>query len=587
MSVSSSANQRQTAILLLIAIVVMCQCSVHRDERVLDELVDRFFTEYIRFFPIQRCGIGLQDCNDRFDDYAPQQINAMITTFQSFRPEIETIDRSNLSRKSQVNYDLLKRQIDLILFEFDQSKRWQRDAAFYTGKIHDAFAELVTCPLCQDKKNSDRLLKRFQAAPGFVDQAQQNLFAADLTMCQAAIEEIETIKRIIYFYLPQELSTSIADVDSLNALIDAVSNSLENFKTFLKQKIAAKTGETPLFSTDQYQTYLQLSLHSEIDIQNLLDLISSEYQTHYTTMLNAATQFAEQVDNFKPITNRNRIIGAVNEELEKQSVQKHEIIGFCATTLQEVKRFVNEIWNVSLPIDFAVDFTWGRDEFIPKQAIIYLQPPNLFQATKSFHCLLPPIPDDKDWIYQLVFLRKYHKKALAIDVILNAMASHYIIFQNNSAKIPSLTQAFPDEALLNGWSYQLAYAMIDHGYGGYDPAFHYVLLRKYCRLLFTTQLELQYQSGQISRKQAEALITSNGLFKKNEVDELSKNIICFPSPGLKTFWGYYQLKSIEQVYRKKTGAQFSFDFLLNHVLDMGPAPLSVVNDHIIHLLENR
>jgi hypothetical protein len=585
MSILLSTRFKLIKIILLNATIgVLFGCSVNRDHQMFEKLVDNFLVEYSKFFPIQKCGVGLQDCNDRFDNYAPQHINTIIDSFRSFAQEIELIDKNKLPPKSRVNYDVMIRQINLVLFEFDQSKRWQHDAAFYTDKIHDAFAELLMCQICKDKEKSGSLLKRLQALPGFMDQAKKNLSFQNITTCQPAIEEIENIKKIIYYYLPQELAVTISEVDSLNSLIKTASDSLESFVTFLKRNNKTKSKDAKLFTPEIYQNFLQLSLDGNIEIHDLHELIRHEYQTQHAKLVNAAELYLKKSDNIELLTPGNNIIEVVNEELEKQVVQKHEIIPFCQATVQDVKQFVNEIWNLSLPTDFSIDFSWAHQELIPRLEIIYLQPPNLSRATNKFICWLRPIPGDKDWIHQLVFLRKYHKKAVEIDIILNALVSHYKIWFDNIAKIPKLSKVFPDRTFVNGWSYYFAFSMLENGYSGYDPALNFALFKKYCRMLFISQLEIQYYSGQLSLKQVEAELKLNNLFKKNEAAELSNRMACFPGENLKTFWGYHQLKSLELAYRKKAGSQFDIDFFLNHVLSLGPVPFSFINDHITKLI---
>ena len=588
MSISSSTRLKPITITLsIIAVGILFQCSVDRENKIFEELVDSFFAEYIKFFPIQECGMGLQDCNDRFNNYSPEHISDIITTFQSFDRSIKTIDKNNLSSKNQVNYDLLIRQIDLILFENEKLQRWQYDVAFYTEKIYQAFVELLTCQHCREQEKSTRLLKRLQALPGFIAQAKENLASNNVSNCQSATEEIENIKKIVYFYLPQELTTIIPGVDSLNSMIEMAINSLESFELFLKRKHDVKANEASFLTAELYQNYLQLSLNADIDIQSLLQLISSDFQNHYDQMMSAAEQYLIKNGNFENKKSSTNIIALVDEELEKHTIQKQEIIPFCLDVVRDAKRFVNEIWNISLPIDFSVDFNWAQDELIPRQEILYLQPPNLFQTRKQFNCHLQPIPGDKDWIHQLVFLRKFHKNAVTIEVILNALVSHYKIWFNNSDKIPVLAKALPDQTFLNGWSYFLAFSMLENGYAGYDPALNYVLLKKYCRMLFIAQLEIQHRLGPLSRKQMEGLLKSSSLFKKNEIDELSRKITCFPGESIITFWGYHQLTLLEQASRKKTGSQFNIDFFLNHVLDLGPVPFSLVNKHVTQLFEDR
>ncbi len=576
-----------TITLSILAIGVIFQCSVNRENKTFEEFVASFFAEYIKFFPIQKCGVGLQDCNDRFDNYSPQQINDIIATFQSFEQRIKTIDKNKLSNKNQINYDLLIRRIDLIRFEAEKLQRWQYDAAFYTEKIHQAFIELLTCQHCNELDNSTRLLNRLQAMPGFIAQAQENLANNNLSNCRSATEEIENIKKIIYFYLPQELTAIIPGVDSLNSVIELAIHSLESFELFLKRKHEIKANEASFLTAELYQNYLQLSLNADIDIQSLLQLITSDFQSHYDQMMRAAEQYLIKNGNIENIKSNNNIIALADEELEKQVLQKEAIIPFCQDVVRDAKRFANEIWNVSLPIDFSVDFSWAQNELIPKQEILCLQPPNLFQTNNHFICHLQPIPGDKDWIHQLIFLRKFHKKAVTIEVILNAVVSHYKIWLNNSDKIPVLAKAFPDQTFLNGWSFFLAFAMLENGYAGYDPALNYVLLKKYCRMLVIAQLEIQQRLEQLTRKQLEGQLKSNGLFKKNEIDELAKNISCFPGESIITFWGYHQIKILEQAARKKAVSQFNIDFFLNHVLDLGPVPVSFVNANVIQLFENR
>lgn len=569
-----------TPIFFIMGVGIICQCSSDGENKLFDSWIDKFFAEYGECFPIQKCSAGWQNCNGRFDDYSPQQIQKIIATFQSLKQSISAIDPNRLSRKNQLNYNLLLHQADAILVDFDKMQRWRYDAVFYTDQISSAFIELLTCSGCKEFENSASLLTRLHALPGFLAQAQSNLAENKCANRSSAIDELENIKKIIFYYLPLQLTTIIPEADSVNAIIETSVASIENFQTFLKHAHDLKFDELASFDGKLHQMYFQQLLHVDITSQSLLDLMKSDFQRHYEKMMRVAEQYLKENHIIEAIKSYDHTMASIDEELEKQAIQTDEILSFCRDTNQDARRFISEIWNLSLPVDFSLEFKWGQAELMPAVEILYMPSPNLMEPKPQFSCYVQPIPGDQDWIHQLVVLRRYHKKAVTIEVLLKTMISHYKMWSLHRDKIPIVAMAFPDHAFLNGWSYYFSLAMLENGFGGYDPALNYILLKMYCRTLYLAQLHMQLFLGEISSGQIEKLLRSNSLFKKNEISELSKSVNCFSSENIVAFWGCYQLRVMEQASRQKNGARFHLDKFLNDVLAVGPVPLAFVIQHI-------
>jgi len=573
MSVYSN-NIKSIPVIILVILSVCCHNL--QENRKLNKISKDFLNQYCQFYPIQATQIGNHVYDDQLDNFSNKNIDKLVQYFKLTLNKIAVIDRNKLSIRNKINYHILSSQSKLHLFELEQWKRWQRDAVFYTKNIYDAVYGLQFHTKDTTENLTRNLMSRLDQIPQMLIDAKKNLQHGNIINLSPAIEQIENQKRIIAFQLSNKFIATNILLDSLNKKSEIVVDSLESFKQFLESKRKTSPNKSLSMTPEMYKTYINLRFNKKEKLEDLLEWIDADYQKYYNDLLHTAKGYLSERKKINEFTRNTNLIELINDEVEKQPLNKDEIIPYCYETINDIRRFIDEIWNLSLPIDYNILIEWAEDNEISGLKLANFKKPGLMEPEPQFYCLLKPISNDRDWIQQLSQLRAYNVPALKIMMMLEAIPSHYQIWSQKLDDIPILARAIPDQRFINAWSYYFAFSMLDAGFEGYDPELRYMLLRAYTRILLLAKVEIQYYQQKLNYQQAEQLLLESKLFKKNEIEQVLKQINYSPGQILTICYGVKQLITLEEACKKKLGPHFSINDFFENLLKPGPIPIDFI-----------
>jgi len=559
-----------------IVIILFVSCSNFIENKKFNRISENFIDQYFKFHPVEATLAGNHNYDHQLDNYSKENINESVRFFKFMIEKIASIDTNKLSNHNKVNYHILSSQLKLHFFELEHWKRWRRDATFYTQKIYDAIYGLQFHTQDTTENVTRNLIFRLDQFPKMLIQAKENLQHADVINLDIAIDHVENQKRMIAFQLSEKFVVTKGLIDSLHKKSEIVVDSLESFKRFLESKNHSQTDRSLPMNPEMYKLYIDLKFTGKVKLEQLIEWIDSDYQKNYDDILNTAKRYLSKQKNTNEFTINPGLNEKIDDEVEKQSLNKDEIIPYCYDNINDIKRFIDEIWNLSLPINYDVFIDWAADEQIFGLKLADFENPGLLEPTPRFYCLLKPILNDRDWIQQLSQLRAYNKPLLKVTMMLEATPSHYQIWFEKLDEIPILARAFPDQSFVSAWHYYFTFSMINAGFEGYDPELRYVLLKSYARILLLAKVEIQYYLQQFTNQQAEQLLLESKMFNKNEIKEVIRQVNRSVDQFLTIYWGIRQFKKLEEAYRQKSGPYFNDNEFFQYILKHGPIPVELI-----------
>lgn len=567
---------------VFILIILLISCFNIIENKKFSQISKDFLNQYFKFYPVEATLMGYHDYDHQLNNFSKENIDKLVRYFHSTAEKIATIDTSKLSPHNKINYQILSSQLVIQLFELEQWKRWQSDAIFYTQIIYNAVHGLRFHTKDTTENVTRNLISRLDQVPNLLSQAKKNLQPADIINLNTAIEQIDNQKRIIAFLLPDNFTVTNLLIDTLNKKSEIVVDSLESFRRFLESKSKTSSNKTLAMTPEMYKTYISLLCGKKINLDELINLIEADYQKYYEEILKITNTFLGEGNKVNDFIKNNKSIEELNDKIEKQSLNKDEIISFCFENVNDIKRFMGEIWNLSLPTDYNIQFDWAEDNHVMNLKLAEFENPGLLQPVFQFYCSLKPISNDRDWIQQLSELREYHKLAVKLTMMLEGNPIHYQVWIEKLDEIPILARAFPDQIFVNAWQYYFASSMLDAGFSGYDLELQYTYLRNYLKVLLLAKVEIQYYLQDITYLQLQQILLDSKFFKKNEIDEVFDLINFSPGHSFSIYWGVNQFKELEQTCRAEIGPLFNTNEYFQHLLNQGPIPIEFIKYELIH-----
>jgi len=185
-------------------------------------------------------------------DYTAETFDARYSEFQDYRASLDGIDVHEWPVEQQVDWHIVRAEMNGFDFNYRILKPWARDPAFYQsiwlyksdvpaheGPTHHAVTELWTYEFPLSDSEEQRLISDLQVIPPLLQQAQRNLTGNARDLWVAGIRNISDQSHA--------LSRLLADVqdtasDDLIAAITAARAATDELVVWLEDEAVNKTG---------------------------------------------------------------------------------------------------------------------------------------------------------------------------------------------------------------------------------------------------------------------------------------------------------------------------------------------------------
>ena len=241
----------------LIITIVMASTAVAQDSPDYNELLT-LFVDWREF--------ESPPLLDRAPDYTVEQFASRRDDFVGLRERLEAFDIGNWPIPHQVDWHLVRAEMNGYDFNERVLKPWARDPAFYKtvwtyrsdvpaheGPTHHALVELWTYDFPLKSEDERRLASELRVIPALFKQARRNLVGNARELWVAGIRDIRRESTTL-----ASLRESVGETasDELIAAIDAARIASDELAAWLETEASSKTGPSGI-GKENYTWYLQ------------------------------------------------------------------------------------------------------------------------------------------------------------------------------------------------------------------------------------------------------------------------------------------------------------------------------------------
>ncbi|UCF39419.1 MAG: hypothetical protein JSU96_13940 [Acidobacteriota bacterium] len=199
-------------------------------------------------------------------DYTVERFEVAYPKWQLLRDRLQAIDPSEWPIGQQVDWHILRAELNGFDFNYRVLKPWERDPAFYQsiwlkksdvpaheGPTHHAVLELWTYQFPLTPAEEERLLGDLRVIPPLMKQARQNLTGNARDLWITGIQEIESQKTYLSV-IEEKLGQNVPE--KIKAAIEAAKSSTDGLVSWLKDEAPKKTGPSGI-GKEEYSWYLK------------------------------------------------------------------------------------------------------------------------------------------------------------------------------------------------------------------------------------------------------------------------------------------------------------------------------------------
>lgn len=544
------------------------------------ERFKRFQTDYLAYYQSHNFIYLLQNqLDENLPDVSQLSFQDQIQQLENYQTQLIAFDTSKFSKTCQLEYILLKRQLQYELFNIQDRQISQRNVYFYGELLGNAlYWPLKTASLPPERRLS-LLLERLDQLPRYLQQVKDNIIAPNTIQVEMALD----LNTGLIDFLKKEPGAIVKSMPSLADSVDRAVKfavfQLEDWGRYLQLNLLPHVSIHFRLGENGLEKLFTILFDSVITPEKLLQLTENELNDIKSSLVTDAREIYRKFYNRRvysttdPKAETKMLLDAINY-IKNERTELEQEIPAIPPYVKESERFV-DLKNLLLlpsnrialqyePLPFFMD----GSEFCRSLLRRYEKP--------VYHFYVNSGNPRWTWPEVLEFTKNYNQSVMKVQLLSHLMPGRYLqtVFADS---VESLVQKYwGDLAIREGWPLFAPYFMAKQGFTGYEPRFLLAQELVLLQSVLEAKLCIQVHAQDLEKNLVLKDLNETGYYENFLLEKRWRQICMQPELILARFWGFYQLRELSDLIRSQKMNQFYFDQFNNKVLRSGLFPVNTI-----------
>src|ERR1041385_9012635 len=196
-----------------------------------------YIEQYLRTNPEDATNLGDHRFDGELTDYSAGAPAKDLATQKKFRDELSTVDGSQLTGPNNVDFRILKENIDYEIFRAEELKEPDWNPLVYMQSLANSLYLLVARDFAPAEKRIPSLRRRMEKIPGVIVEAKANLQHPPRIHTETAIEQTQGAINLVRHEMAPLLDQAPAVKKDLTPLQEKTAAALEEYKKWLQDDL--------------------------------------------------------------------------------------------------------------------------------------------------------------------------------------------------------------------------------------------------------------------------------------------------------------------------------------------------------------
>jgi uncharacterized protein (DUF885 family) len=538
-----------------------------------------YVEQYLQANPEQATELGDHRFDGKLTDYSAQARAKDLATQKEFRDKLNAIDGTQLTGANNIDFRILKENIDYEIFRAEELKEPEWNPLVYMQSLANSLYLLVARDFAPAEKRTPSLRQRLEKIPGVIAQAKANLQHPPRIHTETAIEQTQGAINLVRTELAPLLDQAPQMKKELAPLQDKTAAALEDYKKWLQNDLLPRSDGDFRLGGQKYRKKLRFALASDLPMEEIMKRAKADLeQTQtaiYETALPLYKKYFPNADE-KTLADKHKVTAAVLGKLAEQHPNDATVVDYAKKITAEATGFVKQHDLVTVP-NVPLDVV-AMPEFKRGVAIAYCDAPGPLEKNGKTFFAVAPTP--KDWSKERKesFFREYNNYMIRDLTVHEAMPGHFLqLAHANEFRAPTLVRAiFQSGSFIEGWAVYCEQVMAEQGYGGPEVKMQQLKMR--LRAICNAILDQSIHAGNMSEQEAMALMTNEGYQQEGEAVAKWKRARLTSAQLSTYFVGATEHLDLRAAEQKKLGDQFNLKKYNDQVISYGSPPVKYVRE---------
>ncbi len=561
-----------------LAVSILNVSATSQDE-AFQKIAHDYVEQYLRANPEQATELGDHRFDGELTDYSSEAQAKDLATQKEFRDKLNAIEGSQLTGANNVDFRILKENIDYEIFRGEELKESVWDPLVYMQSLANSLYLLVARDFAPAEQRIASLRQRMEKIPGVIAQAKANLQHPPRIHTETAIEQTQGAINLVRTDLTPLLDQAPQLKKDLAPLQDKTAAALEDYKKWLQKDLLPRSDGNFRLGAQKYRKKLHFALASDLSMEEIMKRARTDLQQTqtaiYETALPLYKKYFPNADE-KTLADKHKVTVAVLDKLAEQHPNDGTVVDFAKTVVAEATAFVKEHDLVTIP-NVPLDVI-AMPEFKRGVAIAYCDAAGPLEKNGKTFFAVAPTP--KDWSKERKesFFREYNNYMIRDLTVHEAMPGHYLqLAHANEFHAPTLVRAiFQSGTFIEGWAVYCEQMMAEQGYGGPEVKMQQLKMR--LRAIANAILDQSIHAGNMTEQEAMDLMMKQTFQQEGEAVAKWKRARLTSAQLSTYFVGVTEHLDLRAAEQKKLGSDFNLKKYNDQVIAYGSPPVKYVRE---------
>src|SRR5437870_12520212 len=272
---------------VLLSLAMLNAAATTQDDQF-QKIAQDYIEQYLQANPEDATELGDHRFDGQLTDYSPEARAKDLSTQKEFRDKLNAIDGSQLTGANNVDFRILKENIDYKIFQAEELKEAEWNPLVYMQSLANSLYLLVARDFAPPEKRIPSLRQRMEAIPLVIAQAIANLQHPPRVHTETAIEQTQGAISLVREGLAPLLDQSPGMKKDLTPLQEKTAAAMEDYKKWLKNDLLPSSDGDFRIGAEKYRKKLRFALASDLSMEEIMKRAQADLQQTQTSIYETA-----------------------------------------------------------------------------------------------------------------------------------------------------------------------------------------------------------------------------------------------------------------------------------------------------------
>src|SRR5213083_2346086 len=220
---------------VLLSLAILNAAATSQDDSF-QKIAGDYIEQYLQANPEDATELGDHRFDGQLTDYSSEARAKQLATQKEFRDKLNAIDGSQVTGANNVDFRILKENIDYKIFQAEELKEPDWNPLVYNQSLANSLYLLVARDFAPPEKRIPNLRRRMEGIPRVIAQAKTNLQHPPRVHTETAIEQTQGAINLVNEGLTPLLDQAVQKKE-LAPLQQKTAAALEDYKKWLQNDL--------------------------------------------------------------------------------------------------------------------------------------------------------------------------------------------------------------------------------------------------------------------------------------------------------------------------------------------------------------